>query len=269
MNNHCASLFHTHSTMCRTRKLSFISFLHTILLPRTQLCISQNTAHTLAQCKVSKRIESHEYCNFIPCIYSKANYSMKMYEVLILSFWRNVLYSTMKTLIMKVLTIHSNETSIPNGICAMTITETVAVASNQQNMILILLRSLATDILKDCAFQLFKLFYILFTLSFDQIIIFVWVSVFKIVLKHGLVWLMRKTNNEWACHKYIDVSVVNTGLTFGQIDAVQFNKPAIEIACSIVFGMIHESIQYCSIFKLVIEHFNRIPNDNAFVRNYP
>lgn len=151
----------------------------------------------------------------------------------------------------------------------MTITEIVAVVSNQQNMLLILLRSLATDLLKDCAFQLFKLFYILFTLSFDQIIKFVWVYLFKIVLKHGLVWLMRKTNNEWAVHKYIDVSVANTGLSFGQIDAVQFNKPAIGIACSIVFGIIHEFIQYCSIFQLVIEHFNRIPNDNAFVRNYP
>lgn len=142
---------------------------------------------------------------------------------------------------------------------SITITEILSVGNNQQNMLVILMRSLATNILKYNVFEQFQILYVLFKLfelkiQFD--LKYALFSLFKIVLNPVVQWAILNMNiMETVINNYIDPSAIRTALSFTQMDAIEFNTSNVYTAFAIAGGMIIEMLQYSNIFEALLNRF--------------
>lgn len=141
---------------------------------------------------------------------------------------------------------------------SITITEILSVGNDQQDMLVILLRSLAADKLKYNEFQQFQILYVLFKLfelkiEFD--LKYALFSLFKTLLKPVVLWTILSINIMETVNNYIDPNAIHIALSFTQIDAVEFNTSNARTAFGIGVGMLHEMLKYSNIFEALLNRF--------------
>lgn len=197
---------------------------------------------------------------------------MEELRKLVNCFVRFVLYTTTKLIILRILVglmsyfevnaiVDINKvTSYP-----LTLSEMLAVVKVRQNMLVILLRGLATDTFTNVACRSFQALYILYTL-FDLPVTYtckyILFSLLKLLFKYVLEWTVTALDSKRVVHKYIDPKKINRMLSFGQNDSIIFDDSRTSVALSIGISTLLEMLQHDNIFKLLIKMYKKTSNDS-------
>lgn len=180
-------------------------------------------------------------------------------------FSRLVAYQTMKLFIVQMLPLMIPTTEVnefdANVMTRMPMNEMMAVLQYQQYILVILLRSAARDLLKDDVnvLLLYRTLYVLVMYWCDTSLYLKYAlySLFKVVLRHVVVWTVGIMNKKVAVYNYIDPKRINAPLSFEQIDLIEFNGSIIYTILGVCRGMFLEMLQHWNIFKILKKWYTR------------